>query len=348
MSDNEKPLVTFALFAYNQEQFVREAIEGAFAQTYEPLEIILSDDCSMDRTFEIMQEMAAGYEGPHRVLARKTQANRGSLLHVAEVAAIAHGALLILAAGDDVSISNRTEKLVMTWMTTRAWGLYSRHDRISESGAIISRRDEVKILASPQYRLRQYFLTRRNEIRIIHGATSAYDRRLFDFLDTTPADYILSEDGALSVLLNLLNKEIKFLDDSLVLYRESEQSLTQGTRSGPLTYEAARSDELAIQRFARSQANRCNLFLRMNDKYGQESNVTLDVAAIQDDRERQTIRSKWWCSLTLCDKFNYLLRLRNLQDQKWSIPRMLPNPIFLYTKVIFKKIVSIKNMCLLK
>jgi len=48
----DRPLVTFALVAYNQEQYIREAVEGAFAQTYEPLEIILSDDCSSDRTVE--------------------------------------------------------------------------------------------------------------------------------------------------------------------------------------------------------------------------------------------------------------------------------------------------------
>jgi len=41
----ERPLLTFALFGYNQEQYIREAVEGAFAQTYSPLEIILSDDC---------------------------------------------------------------------------------------------------------------------------------------------------------------------------------------------------------------------------------------------------------------------------------------------------------------
>ena len=42
MPDNatDRPLVTFALFAYNQEDYIREAVEGAFAQTYEPLEII--------------------------------------------------------------------------------------------------------------------------------------------------------------------------------------------------------------------------------------------------------------------------------------------------------------------
>jgi len=49
MPDNvtDRPLVTFALLAYNQEEFIREAVEGAFALTYEQLEIILSDDCSI-------------------------------------------------------------------------------------------------------------------------------------------------------------------------------------------------------------------------------------------------------------------------------------------------------------
>jgi glycosyltransferase involved in cell wall biosynthesis len=35
------PLVSFAVLGYRQEQYIREAIEGAFAQTYSPLEIIL-------------------------------------------------------------------------------------------------------------------------------------------------------------------------------------------------------------------------------------------------------------------------------------------------------------------
>jgi glycosyltransferase involved in cell wall biosynthesis len=72
MPDNptDRSLVTFALFAYNQEKYIREAVEGALAQTYEPLEIILSDDCSSDRTFETMREMAATYDGPHQVKAK--------------------------------------------------------------------------------------------------------------------------------------------------------------------------------------------------------------------------------------------------------------------------------------
>ena len=81
MSD-DRPLVTFALFTFNQQRFVREAIAGAFAQNYSPLEIIISDDCSTDRTFEIAQETAASYSGPHCVTVRRTSKNRGTFAHV--------------------------------------------------------------------------------------------------------------------------------------------------------------------------------------------------------------------------------------------------------------------------
>ncbi|WP_282041257.1 glycosyltransferase family 2 protein [Halomonas alimentaria] len=108
----ERPLVTFALFAYNQEKYIREAIEGAFSQTYEPLEIILSDDCSTDRTFEIMQEMADKYEGLNKVTVRKNEINLGVSGHVNEVIKLCGGKFLVAAAGDDVSMSDRTSETV--------------------------------------------------------------------------------------------------------------------------------------------------------------------------------------------------------------------------------------------
>lgn len=112
----DRPLVTFALFAYNQEKYIREAVEGAFSQTYEPLEIILSDDCSSDQTFEIMQEMAAAYEGPNDVKVRRNQFNLGTALHVQSAFAVSAGQLFVVAAGDDISRDNRVSVLVDTWI----------------------------------------------------------------------------------------------------------------------------------------------------------------------------------------------------------------------------------------
>jgi glycosyltransferase involved in cell wall biosynthesis len=108
----DRPLVTFALFAYNQEKYIREAVEGAFSQTYEPLEIILSDDCSSDLTFEIMQEMAASYAGVHSVLVRRNEMNLGLIGHVNTVLDIAVGEVLVLAAGDDISKAVRVSKIM--------------------------------------------------------------------------------------------------------------------------------------------------------------------------------------------------------------------------------------------
>lgn len=112
----DRPLVTFALFAYNQENYIREAVEGAFSQTYEPLEIILSDDCSSDSTFEIMQEMAEAYEGPHKVFVRRHTFNLGTAMHVQLAFAQSSGQLFVVAAGDDISTYDRATVLAEAWM----------------------------------------------------------------------------------------------------------------------------------------------------------------------------------------------------------------------------------------
>ena len=76
------PLVTFALFAYNQEKYIREAVEAALAQDYPNLEIILSDDCSTDRTFEVIQNIVSKYKGRHRVIHNRNQSNLGISRHL--------------------------------------------------------------------------------------------------------------------------------------------------------------------------------------------------------------------------------------------------------------------------
>ena len=56
---------TFLLLAYNQRETVSEAVLAAFAQNSEPLQIILSDDCSADGTFEEMNRLASLFIQAH-------------------------------------------------------------------------------------------------------------------------------------------------------------------------------------------------------------------------------------------------------------------------------------------
>jgi glycosyltransferase involved in cell wall biosynthesis len=128
--------VTFALFAYNQEKYIREAIEGAFAQTYDSLEIILSDDYSSDRTFEIIQEMAAAYRGPHEVRVNRTTKNLGLSSHVNEVMPITNGEFIVIAAGDDISLPQRAT------ITVEIFNRFPSAASILFSGVLINEKGE--------------------------------------------------------------------------------------------------------------------------------------------------------------------------------------------------------------
>ena len=59
--NSNKPLVSLVIAFYNQENFVEDAVKGALSQTYDNLEIILSDDCSTDKTFEVIRKCTRDY-----------------------------------------------------------------------------------------------------------------------------------------------------------------------------------------------------------------------------------------------------------------------------------------------
>lgn len=215
----DRPLVTFALFAYNQEKYIREAVEGAFSQTYTPLEIILSDDNSCDSTFEIMEEMAREYKGPHLVKVRKESANRGTLGHLVNAAKTAEGALMVVAAGDDVSNPNRCKALLETFRNSDADAIYSAADPMDGTAPIKPRHVFKCVITGKTL---EYGL----------GATAAYNPEVFIRLPS-PRNAILHEDVFLASLLQLRDRQPTWVEDALVSYRTDEDTTMgkQGIRS---------------------------------------------------------------------------------------------------------------------
>ena len=214
MNETEKPLVTFALFAYNQERFIREAVEGAFAQTYSPLQIILSDDCSSDRTFEIMQEMSSLYTGPHQIFLNRNYKNKGIGGHVNEVMKIASGELIVVAAGDDVSFAHRTEVLAKKWISSgRSFkSLHSYAEEINVDGVITG-----KILANGHKKSIEVPLEHANLNLCVLGATHAWDREVFEVFGDI-LDKVMNEDVVIPFRSSIIGK-ITFIPEALVQYR---------------------------------------------------------------------------------------------------------------------------------
>ena len=58
MDKNNAVLVSVLMTAYNREKYIGEAIESVLSSTYENFELIITDDCSIDRTVSIAKEYA--------------------------------------------------------------------------------------------------------------------------------------------------------------------------------------------------------------------------------------------------------------------------------------------------
>jgi glycosyltransferase involved in cell wall biosynthesis len=110
---------------YNQEKFIRDAIKSAFSQDHEGLEIILSDDCSTDGTYEIMQTQIRDYHGTHTIVLNKNPCNLGIVHHVNYLFELARSDLLIFFHGDDVSVPTRAKQVVHVFKEQQALLVHS-------------------------------------------------------------------------------------------------------------------------------------------------------------------------------------------------------------------------------
>lgn len=206
----KQPLVTFAMFAYNQEAYIREAMEGALSQTYEPLEIVFSDDRSSDRTFEIMQEVVASYKGPHLVRLRRSEKNRGLLAHINEAAQEFSGKFIVMAAGDDISHSCRTERLVKAFNSQpKAFAVYS--------DLVTNKCEMIEPNLSRHLQIVSLYETSVSGGGVSWGASYAYKRECFHWPHPLP-EGLYSEDRILPLRAAILG-ELVALPEKLLFYR---------------------------------------------------------------------------------------------------------------------------------
>ena len=106
------PSVTLIICSYNQAAYIKESVEAVLKQTYSPIEIIISDDCSTDSTFQIIEQTVAQYTGPNEIVLNRNDINLSLIEHVNKVFRMAKGDLIIGSAGDDVCLPERIATMV--------------------------------------------------------------------------------------------------------------------------------------------------------------------------------------------------------------------------------------------
>jgi glycosyltransferase involved in cell wall biosynthesis len=123
---SNSPFVSVLMTAFNREEYIAEAIESVLGQTLADFELIISDDCSTDRTLEIANAFARR-DGRIRVL--RNASNLGDYPNRRCAAALARGRFLKYHDSDDIMyphcLATMVEPLVRE--PTAAFALSASH-----------------------------------------------------------------------------------------------------------------------------------------------------------------------------------------------------------------------------
>ena len=99
---------SIVMITYNQEKWVRDAIESVINQTVTPFELIICDDSSTDLTWEIIQEYVCNHT---YIKAIKHDENKGLNDNLSFAQNLAVGDVISHCAGDDLLLPDTLEHI---------------------------------------------------------------------------------------------------------------------------------------------------------------------------------------------------------------------------------------------
>ena len=105
--ETKVPSVSVLMPAHNAEKYISEAIESILNQTFEDFEFIIVDDCSTDRTWEIIQEYA---KKDKRIVAVRNEKNLKIALTLNRGMNLVKGKYIARMDSDDWSYPDRLQK----------------------------------------------------------------------------------------------------------------------------------------------------------------------------------------------------------------------------------------------
>ena len=305
------PPVSLLILTYQQERYVEAAVKSALAQDYGNLQIVVSDDCSSDQTLAVARRAAALHAGPHRVIVTQTKVNRGTVSHLCETRKHLTGHLVLLAAGDDISLPHRVSTTVAHWRK-HAWDAsFGWYHLIDEHERIVRRNYRFDDREVP---IRTYF--RADPPTSIHGASSCYTQEALALLETE-VEGVLFEDSYLTFLLGLRGGKIIEIEEPLVLYRQHDASITNFAQAAGDAASIAKQ-ELRGAKAARSVAIMLDAFERAAERmpYGK-----VDLERIRADRDFFEVRATW-SELSILARLSALKRHGVPAQRRWMAPRL--------------------------
>jgi glycosyltransferase involved in cell wall biosynthesis len=228
--DSENPLVSFIVITYNSAKYVLETLESVKSQTYQNIEIIISDDASTDNTVEICKKWVKKNKDRFVWATVVTvQKNTGISANCNRGLYAAKGQWVKIIGGDDVLDKTYTKEMVSLAVSlSEEFGMIgSCYNYIDESGRLISKENPSKgINVNESKNLVKDFLDSNLDLETI---------TLFIRLKAIKAlggfDESIFQEDLYMIYHMLKNFKLAFINQPLVYYRRHSQSVSKTNNS---------------------------------------------------------------------------------------------------------------------
>ena len=212
--------VSTVLCTYNGEQYLPEQLESISAQTRLPDEMIICDDCSTDKTFEIISEFASRTSFPVHFF--RNEKNLGSTRNFEKAIELCEGDIIVLADQDDVWLPLKLERFEQVFSQSADIGLVFSDAELVDRNLCplgsnlwdwtVRNEDRNLLKANRIFDILIYG-------NIVTGATMAFRSRFKELVLPIPNDQNLIHDGWIALLISSVTNA-KALPETLIKYRQ--------------------------------------------------------------------------------------------------------------------------------
>ena len=119
----ESPLISVLLSVYNDDKNIKTSIDSILSQSYKNIELLVMDDCSTDKTYDILKDIK-----DRRLRIFRNKDNQGLTKSLNILIKKSKGQILARQDSDDISLPTRLEvqfenlhNLQLDGCTTRAY-----------------------------------------------------------------------------------------------------------------------------------------------------------------------------------------------------------------------------------
>ena len=341
------PKLSYVLLSHNREKYIRAAVESALAQDYEgELEYIFSDDCSTDRTFEIIKECVAAYKGGRRVVVTQPHTNLKTAGNFNHAVSLAQGDWIIRADDDDISAVDRCAAIGKVVSSIPGCTYVA-----TESSRIFQDEEEASAVETSRIPCAQGMSTREIDIRALpprecsflssEYSYKAWNMACFRTFGDIPEAAHLADDYILYFRASVLGKGVLVNNANAVLVRNNSLHQSIGSDNKDEGYRDIMRRERFFDEYQNSTAppmrQTYEALLDFARRMPQDEQPGV-LAFLADMQEKilitETLRSYW--------RKGTINRVRLARElgltRPYDMLRCLPMPVFAALLAIFRKI----------